>query len=265
MKFGVTFMTESKQRSVPAKRGYLSALHNKIEELESLQRVHEQDREALLASEQEKSAILDAMFEYVVLADRDYRIVWTNGAVNRQFHSNPEDLKGRPCYKVFFKSSRRCSDCPAEEVRRTGLPKTVHDKRFFGRRWTTCYYPIGKSGSVLGVYTDITEQKSVEEALREEKRLKERMERELLEIGGQERRIIGRELHDGLGQLLTGIALKSKAIAQELEKRGLPESAGVKHLTDLANEAIGQTKQLIRGLMPVGLVTGGIQIGRAHV
>lgn len=235
-----------------------SSLHEKIEELEELQHIHDQARKALFDSEQEKSAILNAMFECVVLTDRDFRILWTNGAVNRRFQSRPEDLTGKLCHAVFFDSSRPCPYCPTEEVRKSGRPRTIRDVRFLGKRWNTCYYPIGDSGSVLGVYSDITEQKEVEEALLEEKRQKERVERELLEIGEKERRILGQELHDGLGQLLTGIALKARVIARNLEKQNLPGREDAERLTDLANEAIGQTKQLIRGLIPAGLGSEGI-------
>ena len=45
---------------------------------------------------------------------------------------------------------------------------------------------------------------------------RKRLETALLEISGREQRRIGQDLHDGLGQHLTGIAFMSKVLEQQL-------------------------------------------------
>jgi signal transduction histidine kinase len=53
---------------------------------------------------------------------------------------------------------------------------------------------------------------------------RERLEREMIEIGERERRRIGYDLHDGLSQHLTGISLAVQVLRKKLARRGLPEA-----------------------------------------
>ncbi len=50
------------------------------------------------------------------------------------------------------------------------------------------------------------------------------LEKTILEISAREQRRIGQDLHDGLGQHLTGIAFMSKVQEQKLMEKGLPEA-----------------------------------------
>src|SRR5262245_27639824 len=60
--------------------------------------------------------------------------------------------------------------------------------------------------------------------LRKEIGARERLERELLEVGARERRRLGFDLHDGLCQHLTGTALAVHVLKEKLATRGLPEA-----------------------------------------
>ncbi len=79
------------------------------------------------------------------------------------------------------------------------------------------------------------------------------LQRELLEITDSEQRRIGHDLHDGLGQHLTGIAFMSKLIEQRLVSRQIPEAQEAHKIAGLVNKAIGWTRDLARGLAPVDL------------
>ncbi len=85
-----------------------------------------------------------------------------------------------------------------------------------------------------------------------------RLEQKILEISEGERRRVGHDLHDGLGQHLTGIALLAKALKQRLSSLRLPESRQADKITELVNESIGWTRDLARGLSPVSLESGGL-------
>jgi signal transduction histidine kinase len=80
---------------------------------------------------------------------------------------------------------------------------------------------------------------------------RKRLERALLEVSGREQRRIGQDLHDGLGQHLTGTAFMSKFLQQKLEEHALPEAAEANKIVRLVNEAIEKTRELSRGLVPV--------------
>jgi signal transduction histidine kinase len=95
----------------------------------------------------------------------------------------------------------------------------------------------GQPWFIHGVGFDITERKSLEEAT--------------LEISAREQRRIAQDLHDGLGQHLTGIAFMSKVLQERLSDRALPEAAEAEKIVQMVNRAIENTRQLARGLHPV--------------
>jgi signal transduction histidine kinase len=94
--------------------------------------------------------------------------------------------------------------------------------------------------------------------LRAEFKRRRRLEREILEISEREQRRIGLELHDSLGQQLTGIAILTKALERKLEHEGVAAAADAKEIAALVNQAIKETRQLSRGLHPVTLDESGL-------
>lgn len=85
-----------------------------------------------------------------------------------------------------------------------------------------------------------------------------KLEQRILEISEGERRRIGHDLHDGLGQHLTGIALLAKGLRKRLSDMGIVESEQAAQIAQLVNESIGWTRDLARGLSPVALDAGGL-------
>jgi signal transduction histidine kinase len=85
-----------------------------------------------------------------------------------------------------------------------------------------------------------------------------RLETQLLHVSGREQRRIGQDLHDGLGQHLTGIELMSQVLEQSLARKKRPEAAQAAKIAQHVREAIRQTKSLARGLSPVDLEHNGL-------
>ena len=85
-----------------------------------------------------------------------------------------------------------------------------------------------------------------------------RLEKEILDITEREREQIGQELHDGMGQILTGIAVLCKGLALKLKGKSSGEMENALVISKLANKAIGQTRDLAKMLYPVDLQTGGL-------
>ncbi|MDB5297538.1 MAG: fixL, partial [Phycisphaerales bacterium] len=79
------------------------------------------------------------------------------------------------------------------------------------------------------------------------------LERTVERIAEAEQRRIGQDLHDGLGQHLTGVAFMSKALQQRLSAEARPEAADAAHINQLVNESIRWTRDLARGLAPMDL------------
>jgi PAS domain S-box-containing protein len=87
---------------------------------------------------------------------------------------------------------------------------------------------------------------------------RKRLEREILDVSSRERQSIGRDLHDGLGQELTGVALMLRGLATRIEKQLPPSVAQVNEIVGLVNQSIETARSLARGLLPVSTDNGGL-------
>ncbi|MCP4714868.1 MAG: PAS domain S-box protein [Deltaproteobacteria bacterium] len=102
----------------------------------------------------------------------------------------------------------------------------------------------GSVTSIMAIMSDITETK--------------RLQKEILTVSGREQRRIGQDLHDGLGQVLTGVSFLSRALERKLAVRELPESVQAAEITKLVNDAIAQARGHARGLYPATLEADGL-------
>jgi signal transduction histidine kinase len=74
-----------------------------------------------------------------------------------------------------------------------------------------------------------------------------------VEISEREQRRIGQDLHDSLGQILTGISFISKVLERKLAAKLVVEADQAAIITKLVNEAIISMSSLVRTLNPVRL------------
>jgi signal transduction histidine kinase len=90
---------------------------------------------------------------------------------------------------------------------------------------------------------------------------RKQLEREVLAISERERGAFSRELHDSLGQQLSGIAYLTNVLRERLHEGGSPEVGGVERISSLLKQAIGQTRAVARGLSPVRPEPEGLSAG----
>lgn len=82
-------------------------------------------------------------------------------------------------------------------------------------------------------------------------------EKQFLAASERERQRFGADLHDNLGQQLTAIEFLCQALREDL--RGQPPlAAQMGQICRFLQEAVAQTRQLARGLMPVSLDAEGL-------
>jgi signal transduction histidine kinase len=113
--------------------------------------------------------------------------------------------------------------------------------------------------SLLALHRDMEERvRQRTAALTSEIAERVRLEKALLEIGERERRSIGRELHDSLGQHLTGTALTGQILYEKLQSRKDEDAEDAKKVVALVKAAIEQTRNLAKGLLLVEIEPEGL-------
>jgi signal transduction histidine kinase len=91
-----------------------------------------------------------------------------------------------------------------------------------------------------------------------------KLERQLLEISEREQQRIGQDLHDGLGQQITGIIFHAHLLQKHLAAKGAKEAKSAAQVVALLDQAKIQARQIARGLQPVDPSPGGLMAGLAN-
>ncbi len=96
------------------------------------------------------------------------------------------------------------------------------------------------------------------ESLQDEVEERKRLESEIARAIEREQLRLGQELHDGLGQELTGIAYHMAALRSRLSRIAPAYARDVKKLESIILRSVEQTRNLARGFYPVDLEAHGL-------
>jgi PAS domain S-box-containing protein len=176
---------------------------------------------------QKQTALLDELFEQapqaVALMSADNRVVRVNREFTRLFGYSPPETIGRSIGELIVPDELR-----AEEQRYTDLVargqrvdvEGVRQRKDGSRlRVSILRVPVAVPGGkveIYAIYRDITERERAEVAMREFADRLQTLSRRLLEVQEAERRHLARELHDDVGQSLTGLRMLLKLDADTL-------------------------------------------------
>lgn len=86
------------------------------------------------------------------------------------------------------------------------------------------------------------------------------LQREVLEIAAQEQRRIGQDLHDDAGQELTGLAMMTERLHEELLRSNSPGAGMASRIVDGLEEVLRRIRDLSRGLIPVEVDAEGLMV-----
>lgn len=102
-------------------------------------------------------------------------------------------------------------------------------------------------------------------ALEREMAERRRLDQEIARVADRERHRLGQDLHDRLGQHLTGTALTAQALKEKLGARSAPEVSEAEKLVRYVEEGIDLTRKLARGFFSPELDAEGLLVALQHL
>jgi len=97
-------------------------------------------------------------------------------------------------------------------------------------------------------------------ALQREMTERQRLDQEIAGVADRERRRLGQDLHDRLGQHLTGTALAAQVLKEKLAAKRAPEVRDAEKLVNYVEEGIDVTRNLARGFFSPELEADGLTV-----
>ncbi|NBC16429.1 MAG: PAS domain S-box protein [Bacteroidetes bacterium] len=199
---------------------------------------------ALAAANRRISRILESISEGFFVVDADDRLTYVNDRALDFWQMRQEELIGRVVWEVLPEAmSVRFRN---EYLKATKRQENTSFEAYFAplKRWFAAdLHPFEEGVSVY--FRDVTERR--------------RLEQEVIRIQEEEQRRIGRNLHDGLASLLTGLAMLGRGIANRIGRGDPVDLETVEELIRQARNGAEQARSLAHGLNPVKLEEQGLE------
>ena len=209
-------------------------------------------KDALEESEMLFRSTVENSLDIVTIVGADARIVYQSPAFSRTLGYSAADRVGQDMLEHIHPEDR---ELVRGALRRAivqpqdAIVTTECRVRHADGTWRSLE-SVGKAWSFAGRTVVVINSRDVSE--------RQGLQREILEISERERERLGRELHDGIGQQLTGLALMAKALESKLVARGAPEADWIRDLRETAAVTLNQTRFLARGLFPIPMEGRGL-------
>jgi PAS domain S-box-containing protein len=248
----ISWLTSMRLRAEGAVHKAYAGLEARIEE-----RTGELSRSnALLRESEERFRLLvEGVADYaIVMLDSNGRIVSWNPGAARIFSFSHDQAVGQNA-STFYPQEEIARGKPAADLLEAAQLGRREDEGWRVRRDATQFWANvittalrddeGRLRGFAQITRDVSELRS--------------LEKEVLEISEREQMRIGHDLHDGVGQELTGVALLTQNLRQKLALQDLPEEAQAARIASLINRALEQVRKLARGFSPLELGPQGLE------
>ena len=196
--------------------------------------------------------ILDTAPDAIITIGKDGEIVAFNRAAEVIFEYSASEAIGQNVSMLMPSLYREEHDSTLARYLETRESRILGKRREVpGRRKDGSTFPLELTVSEIdhsGLFVAITRDISMQREL----------EKEVINASTFEQERIGQELHDGLGQRLTGLSMMAESLRRALTKQALPEAASAEAIIKQLQEATRETRAIAQGLIPVPLTEQGL-------
>lgn len=223
---------------------------------------HEEAESELRESDERLRQMLQSVTDGIVILDEHFAIVLCNRAAEHMFGRDAASLVGRPFEDLLAPSSRAVFVRIAGVWRDAGLGQRggLGQAEMRGLHADGSEFPAEGSFSATVfrdnriftvVLRDLTERRKSDENLRVTNQRLLELSTAMQNVREQERAEVAREMHDELGQLLTGIRLELSWLGGRLpaDRADLREKVGV--IKGQLSQTIGSVRRITYQLRPL--------------
>lgn len=178
----------------------------------------------------------------LMLVDSRHAIQSVSSRVPESFGHAPEDLVGMNLQELFKESDFEVLQACSADINESILGCVFSCLDGSGREVEIKKFSATDKCTLYGI-CDVSPRQRMED---------------FAEVTARERRRIGQDLHDSIGQTLTGMSLLSRSLSNILQRDGHSGSVDASQISELADEASNQIRQISRGLMPSEIVQRGL-------
>jgi PAS domain S-box-containing protein len=209
---------------------------------------------SLRESEAQYRALVENTPDIIARFDSESRYLFVNSAISQISTLNLDDFVGkRPIEAGFSEDQAAFIEGMVQKVFATKKPFET-EFEFDGPKGCAIFewrvYPefdaSGAVQSVLSINREITERKRAEEEVKQSRELLRALSAHLQSIREEERRMIAREIHDELGQALTGLKMDLSALQKSLRKTGELDLGRLTEKTFTMSQLVDSTIQTVR-------------------
>jgi len=207
-----------------------------------------------LQSEAYIHAILETAVDAIITIDQNGTILSFNRTATNMFGYTQNEVLGKNVKMLMPAPFQEQHDAYLSRYMKTGKARIIGiGREVLGLRRDGSKFPMDLAVSevtgpeirmFVGIIRDISERKYLEKAL--------------VSASENERREIGRDLHDALGQIITGISLLAKSLAKKLQPVDKKLADEADTIASLSMEAMAETKRLAYGAFPTELERQGL-------
>ena len=196
--------------------------------------------------------------EAIILIDEQGIIQFVNPAAETLFGYQKKELMGKNIQQLMPPPHGSLHDSYIKNYLKTG------DKKIMGKGRQLV--GLRQDGSQFPMYLSVGEiqlkNTHLFAGLIMDLSVQQKLQQEILAVPAREQQRIGEELHDGLGQQLTGLSMLAQSLLSKVNKS---EHELASQLASGLHEALTQVRALSRGLIPVQIYADGFMISLKEI
>jgi len=200
------------------------------------------------------TALIDNLPEYIYAVDAASRITVINKAMLARLNVSRNAAVGKRLSDLL--SSEIARDMELQDAMVLNSGRSMVDQE---------HATEGPDGSVLWLISSRIPLRDPQSRVigvvctERDMTTRKELEQEILDISNREQRRLGSDLHDGLGQELTGLSLMLKGLEVQISREAPIYLPQIAKISALLSRTIQSTRSLARGLAPVNLERGGLR------